>query len=432
MRELSADISAESTAPKTLAGGRFVLHQMLGAGGMGVVYLAFDQERQQLVALKTLNHLSGAGIYRFKQEFRSLADLVHPNIISLYELLSDGDQWFFTMELLKGVDLMTWCRTHRAPSVPEGVTSDSSDAIDIGDKSSLELMATESAVPLDDSMQSLTHSQDDALPIVKPQLPPPAPRPALGPYPEPTPEQWIAIRAVLHQLASGIHALHAAQKLHRDIKPSNVLVTDAGRLVLLDFGLALDLDSGLGPPSTPELAGTLVFMSPEQLKNETLSTASDWYSVGIILYQLLTGSIPFAWKGLSMVEMVAERTRTDPPSPRSRVPWVPADLDALCTALLRRSAADRPRRTWNPPSRALRPAVWPFTLLWPATVWGGSLGGPGASSAWKKQVCGWRLSRFERLPGSVLSWRRGLAPGPHNHRVDGAFTHVSRNPGQFD
>src|SRR5690349_15203590 len=89
-------------------GSRFEVTRRVGAGGMGAVFAARDLESNTDVAVKLLPSVSADSLLRFKQEFRSLTELVHPNLISMYELLSDGEDWYFTMELIDGYGLRDW------------------------------------------------------------------------------------------------------------------------------------------------------------------------------------------------------------------------------------------------------------------------------------------------------------------------------------
>jgi len=97
---------------------RFVLEGRLGEGGMGVVYRARDRESSLPVALKTMARIEPTALLRFKNEFRALADISHPNVVQLYEMVSDGDHWFFTMELLDGVDFLRWVRQGPTCDIP--------------------------------------------------------------------------------------------------------------------------------------------------------------------------------------------------------------------------------------------------------------------------------------------------------------------------
>jgi tetratricopeptide (TPR) repeat protein len=146
------------------------------------------------------------------------------------------------------------------------------------------------------------------------------------------------LRKLLGELLAGLDAIHALGLLHRDIKPGNIRVTPEGRVVLLDFGLATHLSGG---KQTSEAAGfgTIAYMAPESVHGEKLTTAADLYAVGVLMYEALTGTLPF--EGSPMQVMVA-KGRSLPPRPAELVAGIPPDLDALCMALLATAPADRP------------------------------------------------------------------------------------------
>ena len=146
------------------------------------------------------------------------------------------------------------------------------------------------------------------------------------------------LRAVLPQLVSALGTIHDAGHLHRDVKPSNVLVSNEGRLVLLDFGLVTALRAS-EQSSDAELEGTPAFMAPEQVEGGGVGPAADWYAVGVMLFAALTGRLPFEG---SISDILERKLTHEAPRARSISPHAPEDLDALCAALLRMAPADRP------------------------------------------------------------------------------------------
>jgi len=196
---------------------------------MGSVHLVYDEQLGTEVALKTLNLTTGADLYRFKREFRGLVDTEHPNLVRLYELVSEGPLWFFTMEYVAGLPfdeaLARWAPT------AAGASADAQES---------------------DPCRLLTSVQ---------------------------------------QLCSGVHAMHEAGCIHRDLKPTNVLVTGEGRVVILDFGLAKR--RGSATVSGDGFSGTPAYMAPEQALERPSMPSADWYAVGIMLYEALAGRCPF-------------------------------------------------------------------------------------------------------------------------------------------
>jgi len=141
------------------------------------------------------------------------------------------------------------------------------------------------------------------------------------------------VRDRFAQLARGLLALHRRGLVHRDIKPFNVRVTPEGRVVILDFGLAAPLGAA------PVGAGTVAYMAPEQSFGDEVTAAADWYAVGAVLFEVLTGGVP--WDG-TVQQVLARKRMSDPPAVASRAPAAPADLAALADALLARDPAARP------------------------------------------------------------------------------------------
>jgi hypothetical protein len=242
---------------------RYQLVREIGRGGMGVVYEAVDRTRNVRVALKRLDRVDPTALLRFKREFRARADVVHPNLVTLHELVGDGDRWFFTMELLDGIDV-------------------------------------------------LTHVARDA----DPQRP--------------------KLRRAITALVDGLEALHGAGLVHRDVKPSNVLVTSEGRVVLLDFGLIARAGAR---DSDQVIIGTPAYLSPELVSSARATPAADWYAVGVMLYEALSGRLPFDGAAL---QLLMDKTSVDPPDVRMIAPDAPRDLAELTMALLRRSPGERP------------------------------------------------------------------------------------------
>ncbi len=293
----------EIETPESFTGNeRYVVRRCLGGGSLGLVYEAYDRKRKAVVALKTLRMFGSSGLYRLKQEFRSLSDISHPNLVSLYELVGEDDTWFIAMEMVKGVNFYQYVRGEESPS------------------------PLSSATWMSNEIGALASDPTAHLPLEQPD-------PA-------GPDDLGRLRRSFVQLLSGVAALHSAGKLHRDIKPSNVLVTSEGRVVLLDFGLVYDTDRAASELSRiDKVMGTVAFIAPEHAVGGPPSQSTDMYSVGVLLFQGLTGRLPFDG---SMLDMLQAMQAKEPPKPSDMVPEIPKELDDLCTAMMSRDPLRRP------------------------------------------------------------------------------------------
>ena len=320
---------------------RYRIRRTLGVGGMGVVYEAWDVQRGVPVALKTLRKVDPGALLRFKREFRAIADVAHPNLVSLYELVAEGDTWFFTMELVDGVDFLRWVghATWPGADTETGLPGAQDSSVILEALAELDAANTETAAPREVRPEDPTPDPAEFRRASEETTRPRAfgKKVRLG-NPDGNQPDEARLRSAVRQLAEGVSALHHLGLLHRDIKPSNVLVTPEGRLVLLDLGL-VTMMAPTEESVERYVAGTGAYMSPEQAAARRLTEASDWYSVGVMLYEGLTGVRPF--RG-SFEEVVRAKQLSEPPPPSRVTRGVPADLDALCADLLRLRPSDRP------------------------------------------------------------------------------------------
>src|SRR5262249_45511710 len=157
------------------------------------------------------------------------------------DLVAEGGTWFFTLEHVEGVDFLAWVRTQA------------------------ELDRDAPTGQLDQTLRR-DGNASGAVDLTR-------------------------LRAALKQLVSGVAALHAAGRLHRDLKPSNVLVRPDGTVKILDFGLVTELagHDSIGESQGQTLVGTAAYMAPEQAVSSHVGPPADWYAVGVMLYQALTG-----------------------------------------------------------------------------------------------------------------------------------------------
>ncbi len=299
---------------------RFKVVRRIGAGGMGVVYEALDTEKNAHVALKTLRTRDGESVLRMKQEFRTLQDIQHPNLVNLGELIEEDGVWFFTMELIRGVDFLKYVRPRW--SDPDAVSPIADTGAPLLHTAPLPSFATVQLMNASKERAQEARAQGGA------------PRDAELVFDE------ARLRTAMAQLVRGLLALHGAGKIHRDVKPSNIMVTDDDRVVILDFGLATNFDRSTGESdSDSSVVGTALYMAPEQALGGRVGPEADWYSVGVVLYEALVGVPPYIGPNL---QVLMDKQRVAPSSPSTTWNGMPADLDELAMELLRFDPTQRP------------------------------------------------------------------------------------------
>ncbi|MEU2832403.1 protein kinase [Streptomyces lavendulae] len=264
------------TETERLIGERYQLATVLGQGGMGQVWTAYDRSLDRRVAVKLLrpDRVAGPGTVaeelrrRFVRECRVTAQVDHPGLVTVHDAGSDGDELYLVMGYVEGSDLADHLAAH-------------------------------------------------------------------DPYPWP----WAV--AVVAQLCAVLSAVHAVPIVHRDLKPRNVMVRPDGTVLVLDLGVASVMDTDTTRlTSTGSPIGSPAYMAPEQAMGGAVGPYTDLYALGVLLYELLTGNVPFAG---STALGVLHRHLYEPPAPvRPLRPEIPPELEALLLRLLAKDPQDRP------------------------------------------------------------------------------------------
>ncbi len=298
-RTLADERDAAPPANLELRAGATIKHyeilRPLGRGGMGAVFLARDTKLGRLVAIKVLREQSPQGARRLLAEARATARCRHENIVVIHEVDEVGGRPYLVLEYLEGSTLRAWLAARGRP----GASASPAGGEDAGDR-----VAPGRAIEL-------------MIPVVR-----------------------------------ALACAHALGIVHRDLKPENIVLTDAGPIKVLDFGIAKRLDadelSALAAPGEPggeltgpgELLGTLTYMAPEQWRHATIDPRTDLWAVGVLLYRLVAGVHPLG-PTPSLFDL-AQLASPEPPVPSvlTRRPEL-GPLAALIDRCLRKDPAER-------------------------------------------------------------------------------------------
>ena len=368
--------------------GQYIIHSLIGSGGIGSVYRASDRKTGDTVALKLLS--SGAALdakaaRRMAREFETLADLAHENIVRVFKTGVWHGYPYLTMELIEGVNLRQHLSLHSASGSARDLSSRSMDPLgllahsaDLSDQEpdgdgflddfddedaddasgegpdALRRLADAIDEPLtmDEEEEALSGSdEDDDADEAQDDAWGGAARRSKAPRPQKSsaarlaelndPDRIAKLKDALPQICQALAYIHARGLVHRDIKPSNIMVDQEGRVKLMDFGLAKFLASDTEVTATGHIVGTYRYMAPEQLRGERIDGRTDLYALGVLLYELLAGRPPF--DGPSTIE-VCKKILEDEPTPVTQVnPGADEQLVRVTHWLLAKNVEDRPQ-----------------------------------------------------------------------------------------
>jgi eukaryotic-like serine/threonine-protein kinase len=319
--------------PKVI--GPYRVLETLGSGGVGTVFRALDRRTNEAVALKLLSTgpaLDPRAARRLAREFETLADLSHPNVVKVFDTGVFQGYPYLTMELVEGLTLrhylslsagvdsnsgtFTMVLRPRLPSALDEPVTEESAELQSGDRPAFSLSAFAEESPSEDvasfesgpdSLRALADRADEpdtfnsntgevaAMSTAQPEAAPAAEEkvPAVNFETLNRPERIGRLKDALLQLCEALSYIHARGMVHRDLKPSNVMVDEDRIVRLMDFGLAKFLADDAAVTGDGRLVGTFRYMAPEQILGEPLDARADLYSLGVILYELLTARPPF-------------------------------------------------------------------------------------------------------------------------------------------
>ncbi|MGA9519565.1 MAG: Stk1 family PASTA domain-containing Ser/Thr kinase, partial [Trichococcus sp.] len=249
-------------------GGRYKIVRHIGSGGMANVYLGHDLILDRPVAIKVLRfdfRDNKDALRRFQREALSATQLIHPNIVGVYDVDEEDGLQYIVMEFIDGTDLKKY--------------------IDIQGRVS--------------------------------------------------PEKSIHI---MHQVLSAVALAHKNRIIHRDIKPQNILIDNQDRIKITDFGIAVAL-SETSITQTNTLLGSVHYLSPEQARGSMATSKSDIYALGVVLYELLSGKVPF--DGESAVSVALKHFQEPMPFIRESHPEIPQSLENVILKATAKEPLDR-------------------------------------------------------------------------------------------
>ena len=257
------------SADKVDFGPRYRIERMLGQGGMGAVYKAWDKELERPVALKLIRPdlaVNPAVEQRFKQELLLASKISHKNILRIHDLGEAGGVKFISMAFVEGKDLH-------------------------------QLLGAEGKLSLDHALK------------------------------------------IARQLCSALEAAHSEGVVHRDFKPQNILLDQQENVYVSDFGLAKSLEQDAGMTKRGEFLGTPRYMAPEQVEGGKIDHRADLYALGLILYEMVTGDVPF--HADTTLQLMYQRVHEVPKSPKTITPDLPDWVAGIIMKCLERHPDQR-------------------------------------------------------------------------------------------